>query len=335
MFINTQNARAFILLSVLFLTPTATRAQESPVRPSKPNIIIMMADDMGLGKTIQAITMLAKVYKGKEKLPSLVVGPRSLLQNWKKECEKFAPQLKTHIYYGPDRDWKKATKAQVIITTYALMRNDIKTIKETQLYYAILDESQNIKNLEAQTTRAAFILNTKHRLALSGTPIENNLTELYSLFRFLNPGMFGSPAQFNSDYGTPIQKHNDETAVALLRKKIFPFVLRRKKKDVLKDLPDKVEQTIYVDMGEDQKKLYELRRRFYQEVINQEVASKGIKKSQFVIFQALNELRQIATIPEQFSDGKIISAKRELLLEQLEETLANGHKALILRLISY
>ena len=210
------------------------------------------------------------------------------------------------------------------------MRNDIKTIKETELYYAILDESQNIKNLEAQTTRASFMLKAQHRLALSGTPIENNLSELYSLFRFLNPAMFGSPAQFNADYATPIQKHNDEVAVNLLRKKIFPFVLRRKKKDVLQDLPDKVEQTIYVDMGEDQKKLYELRRRFYQEIINQEIAVKGIQQSQFVIFQALSELRQIATIPEQFSDGKIVSAKRELLIEQLEETIANGHKALIL-----
>ncbi|MEM6803485.1 MAG: DEAD/DEAH box helicase [Bacteroidota bacterium] len=288
-----------------------------------------LADDMGLGKTLQAITMLAKVYQGKEELPSLVVGPRSLLHNWQKECEKFAPQLKTHIYYGPDRNWEEACKAQLIITTYALMRNDIKQIRESELYYAILDESQNIKNLEAQTTRAAFMLKVKHKLALSGTPVENKLSELYSLFRFLNPAMFGSPAQFNQDYGSPIQKYNDQGAIDLLRKKIFPFILRRKKKDVLADLPDKVEQTIYVDLGEDQKKLYELRRRFYQELINQEISSRGIQKSQFVIFQALNELRQIASIPEQFSDGKIISAKRELLLERLEETLANGQKALI------
>lgn len=290
-----------------------------------------LADDMGLGKTLQAIAILAKVYSGKEKRPSLVVGPRSLLQNWKKECEKFAPQLNTYIHYGSDRNWEKAVEAdaQIIITTYALMRNDIQSIKNTELNYVILDESQNIKNLEAQTTRAAFMINAKHRLALSGTPIENNLTELYSLFRFLNPGMFGTPSEFNTDYATPIQKHNDEVAVTLLRKKIFPFILRRKKKDVLQDLPDKVEQTIYVDMGEEQKKMYELRRRFYKEVINKEIDAKGVKQSQFVIFQALNELRQIATIPEQFSDGKIVSAKRELLLEQLQETLANGHKALI------
>lgn len=288
-----------------------------------------LADDMGLGKTIQAITVLAKVYQKKNQQPSLVVGPRSLLQNWQMECQKFAPQLTTHIYYGSERNWKEASKAQVIITTYALMRNDIKTIKETKLHYAILDESQNIKNYEAQTTRAAYMLQAEHRLALSGTPIENNLTELYSLFRFINPGMFGTPAQFLADFGTPIQKHNDEGAIMALRKKIFPFILRRKKQDVLTDLPDKVEQTIIVEMGEEQKKLYEIRRRFFQDLIGREVASQGIQKSQFVIFQALNELRQIATIPEQYSDSKIMSAKRELLLEQLEETLANGHKALI------
>lgn len=289
-----------------------------------------LADDMGLGKTLQSIAMLAKVYEDdKCPMPSLVVGPRSLLQNWKKECEKFAPQLRTHIYYGPDRDWKKATEADVIITTYAVMRNDIEVIKEYDLYYAILDESQNIKNLETQTTRAALMLKAEHRLALSGTPIENNLSELYALFRFLNPGMFGTPTQFNADFGTPIQKYNDEDAAALLKKKIFPFVLRRKKQDVLKDLPDKVEQIIYVDMGREQKKLYEIRRSFYQTMVNSELAKKGIEQSQFLIFQALNELRQIATVPEQFSDGKIVSAKRELLIEQVSETLANGHKALI------
>ncbi|MEM7657775.1 MAG: DEAD/DEAH box helicase [Bacteroidota bacterium] len=288
-----------------------------------------LADDMGLGKTLQAIAILAKAYQKKKVPPSLVVAPRSLLQNWQMECRKFAPQLSTHIYYGADRRWEEAIQAQVIITTYALMRNDIQTIKETQLHYAVLDESQNIKNYEAQTTRAAYLLQAEHRLALSGTPIENDLSELYSLFRFLNPGMFGSPAQFNADFGTPIQKHNDELATAGLRKKIFPFILRRKKQDVLNDLPDKVEQTIFVEMGDEQKKLYELRRRFYQALIEREVASQGIKKAQFVIFQALNELRQIATIPEQFAERHIVSAKRELLLEQLEETLANGRKALI------
>ncbi|MEM9987459.1 MAG: DEAD/DEAH box helicase, partial [Bacteroidota bacterium] len=139
-----------------------------------------LADDMGLGKTLQAITVLAKVYGKKNLAPSLVVAPRSLLQNWQMECQKFAPQLSTHIYYGQDRSWEEANKAQVIITTYALMRNDIQQIKETKLHYAILDESQNIKNYEAQTTRAAFMLQAEHRLALSGTPIENNLSELYS-----------------------------------------------------------------------------------------------------------------------------------------------------------
>lgn len=288
-----------------------------------------LADDMGLGKTLQAISVLAKVYEAGEERPSIVVCPRSLLQNWRKECEKFAPQLSVHIYYGAQRDWEEALQAQVIVMTYAIMRNDIQLIREQQLCYSVLDESQNIKNMATQTTRAALLIKADHRLALSGTPIENNLGELYALFRFLNPGMFGSPAQFVSNYANPIQRENDQEATAQLRKKIFPFILRRRKVDVLDDLPDKVEQTLFVDMTEKQQKLYETRRRFYQELVEQQVASQGIERSQFVIFQALNELRQIATIPERYSDGQISSAKRELLLEQLEETLANGHKALI------
>lgn len=289
-----------------------------------------LADDMGLGKTLQAISILAKVYsEPDEKRPSLVVGPRSLLQNWRKECERFAPQLNTHIYYGPDRNWEATQGSQIIITTYATMRNDIKELREVDFCYAILDESQNIKNIETQTTRAVLLLQADHRLALSGTPIENSLGELYSLFRFLNPGMFGTLKQFMQDYGYPIQRENDPTATRHLRKKIFPFILRRHKEDVLDDLPDKVEQTLYVDMSDDQAQLYEVRRRYYQELIEQQVASQGIQKSQFIIFQALNELRQIATIPESKTNGRVQSAKKELLLEQLWEVLANGRKALI------
>ncbi|WP_367388088.1 DEAD/DEAH box helicase [Lewinella sp. LCG006] len=289
-----------------------------------------LADDMGLGKTLQAISVLAKVYSSpEEKRPSLVVAPRSLLQNWRKECERFAPQLTTHIHYGTDRDWAATEGAQIVITTYATMRNDIKDLKDIDFCYAILDESQNIKNIETQTTRAVLLLRADHRLALSGTPIENNLGELYSLFRFLNPGMFGTLKQFMQDYGYPIQRENDEVATRHLRKKIFPFILRRHKEDVLDDLPDKVEQTLYVDMSTEQAQLYELRRRYYQELIEQQVASQGIQKSQFIIFQALNELRQIATIPESKTDGKVQSAKKELLLEQLWEVMANGRKALI------
>ena len=287
-----------------------------------------LADDMGLGKTLQAIAILAKAYP-KEKLPTLIVMPRSLLFNWRSEVEKFAPQLSTYTYYGSSRDIVEARKHQLIFTTYALMRNDIEAFQEEDFFYVILDESQNIKNLQAQTTKAAMLLSGKHRLALSGTPIENNLGELYSLFRFLNPSMFGTVHQFSQNYLSPIQKDNDKAAIRQLRTKIFPFILRRLKKDVLKDLPDKIEQTLFIEMSEKQRKLYESRRSFYKTAIETSIATKGMQQSRFFIFQALNELRQIASTPEKYSEGKIVSPKRELLQEQLMETVANGHKALV------
>jgi superfamily II DNA or RNA helicase len=287
-----------------------------------------LADDMGLGKTLQAIAILATVYP-QEQAPSLIIMPRSLLFNWRAEVNRFAPQLTHYTYYGPDRNLEEAQQANLIFTTYATMRNDIEALKELSFLYIILDESQNIKNIQAQTTKAVMLLESKHRLALSGTPIENNLGELYSLFRFLNPAMFGPLQRFNKHYLTPIQKNNDKAAIRQLRKKIYPFILRRLKKDVLQDLPDKIEQTLYVEMSDEQRRLYEQRRQFYQSMVRSQIAEKGVAGSRFFIFQALNELRQIATVPENFSDGAIASPKLELLQEQLADTIANGHKALI------
>jgi SNF2 family DNA or RNA helicase len=287
-----------------------------------------LADDMGLGKTLQTICLLASIYPAQKK-PTLIVMPKSLLFNWEKELEKFAPKLTFYTYYSAQRNMEDAVKKQLILTTYSTLRIDIEKLKETDFYYIILDESQNIKNMLAQTSKAVMLMQSKHRLALSGTPIENNLGELYSLFRFLNPSMFGSMDNFNQYYGSPIQKYNDKEVTAELRKKIYPFILRRLKKDVLKELPDKIEQVLYVEMSDAQKKLYEQRRMFYKEAIEQQVAIKGIQQAQFFVFQALNELRQIASTPEGFSNGKIASAKIELLMEQLLDALANNHKVLV------
>lgn len=287
-----------------------------------------LADDMGLGKTLQTIAMLATIYP-KEKMSSLIVMPKSLIFNWEREMQRFAPQISTYTFYGLGRDYEAMRSANVVFTTYATMRNEIEKLKEEQFYYLILDESQNIKNLAAQTTKAALLLHGKHRLALSGTPIENNLAELYALFHFLNPAMFGSAAQFTEDYLTPIQKHSDKEATRQLRRKIYPFVLRRLKKDVLADLPDKIEQTLYVEMGDEQKRLYEQRRQYYAMAVQQQISEKGVAGAQFFVFQALNELRQIATIPEGLTDGRVESAKLDLLSEQLMDSIANGHKALV------
>ena len=287
-----------------------------------------LADDMGLGKTVQTIGVLTLIYP-KVKKPTLIVMPRSLLFNWQNELQKFAPQLSVYTYYATDRDIKEAMKSQVILTTYAMVRNDIKEFSKKDFQYAILDESQNIKNMNTQTTQAALLLHAEHRLALSGTPVENNLSELYSLFRFLNPTMFGSLDDFNTRYAAPIQKDGDKDTLLSLRKKIFPFMLRRLKKDVLKDLPDRIEQTLYVEMSPEQHDFYERRRQYYFNQVRQTIATEGIQKSQFIMFQALNELRRIASIPESLSDGHIKSPKLDLLADTLLEAVANGHKVVV------
>ncbi len=287
-----------------------------------------LADDMGLGKTLQAIAILATVYP-RDKNSSLILMPRSLLFNWAKEVEKFAPSLTHYTYHGQNRSLEEAKNYNLIFTTYATVRNDIETLKDEEFYYIILDESQNIKNLQSQTSQAAMLLKSEHRLALSGTPIENNLGELYALFRFLNPSMFGSPDEFNANYAAPIQKNNDKDALHELKKKIYPFILRRLKKDVLKDLPDKIEQTLFVEMSVDQKTFYEQRRQFYYKTIKEQIRETGINRSQFFILQALTELRQIASIPEAKSEDMILSPKREVLQEHLFDLVTSGHKVLV------
>ena len=287
-----------------------------------------LADDMGLGKTLQTITMLTRVYP-KQTEPTLIIMPRSLLFNWQDELQKFAPQLTYYTYYGSQRDLGEAMRQQLILTTYALVRNDIEQFRQQQFHYIILDESQNIKNLQSQTTQAVLLLNGRHRLALSGTPIENNLTELYSLYRFLNPAMLGTLDDFNHQYAAPIQHGADKEATEALRRKIFPFMLRRLKKDVLTELPDRTEQTLYVEMETDHQRFYEERRRYYQEAIQKSIKAQGIEKSQMMMFQALSELRRIASVPESLSDGAIASPKIPLLCEQVEEAVVGGHKVVI------
>ena len=178
-----------------------------------------LADDMGLGKTLQAIAVLTRLHEVKGK-KSLVIMPKSLIYNWEGEIKKFSPKLKVGIYYGNFRNTDIIKKNSVILTTYGTIRNDIEVLRDMQFDTIILDESQNIKNINAQTTKAIMLLNSKNRIALSGTPIENNLGELYSLFRFLNPAMFGTAEEFNTYYAVPIQKENDPEAIEELKKKI-------------------------------------------------------------------------------------------------------------------
>lgn len=288
-----------------------------------------LADDMGLGKTLQTISLLTLVYPAASN-PSVIVMPRSLLFNWEKELARFAPQLRVKTYYGPDRNLDETLlDTDVILTTYAMMRNDIEALQKVKFEYVILDESQNIKNVASQTAQAVVLLDAAHRLALSGTPMENNLTELYSLFRFLNPTMFGTLDEFNNLYTWPIQKRGDKDATRSLRRRIFPFMLRRVKQDVLKDLPDRIDQTMYVEMSEHQRALYEKKRREFRQEIDNAIATQGLQKSSFLILQALNELRRIASVPESITDNRIKSPKIDELIEALHTAVENNHKVVV------
>jgi SNF2 family DNA or RNA helicase len=283
---------------------------------------------MGLGKTVQAVALISRI-DASAKHPVLIVMPKSLLFHWSRELERFLPGTRYHVHYGPGRDWQQASGHPVVLTTYGTLRSDIESMAATEYAAVILDESQAIKNLQTQTARAALALKARFRLGLSGTPVENHLGELYALFRFLNPAMFPSATDFERNFARPIQQDGDPAAARDLRRKIYPFLLRRMKGDVLKDLPPKVEQVLYVEMGSEQKTHYEERRRFYQQLVNSEVRKNGIAKSQFVILEALLELRQIASVPESRTDGRIRSAKRERLHEAILEAIENGRKCLV------
>lgn len=290
------------------------------------NLGACLADDMGLGKTLQAIALLSNLHEEKKK-KSMVIMPKSLIYNWENEIKKFAPKLKVGVYYGINRDFSSLKKVDVILTTYGTIRNDIENLLEHKFDLLILDESQNIKNINSQTTKAVLLLNAKKRVALSGTPIENNLLELYSLFRFLNPEMFGSVQRFTNNYIVPIQKYSDISTIEELKKKIYPFLLRRVKKEVLEDLPDKIEKLVYVDMNDEHRRFYEERRKYYYSLLEKNTSSQG-NFDKFFVLQAINELRHIVSSPE-LGSKKIISSKKEVLIENVVEAIENNHKVLV------
>ena len=290
------------------------------------NLGACLADDMGLGKTLQAIVLISKIHEEKKK-KSMVIMPKSLIYNWENEIKRFSPKLKVGVYYGINRDFSSLKKADVILTTYRTIRNDIENLLEQKFDLLVLDESQNIKNINSQTTKAVLLLNAKKRVALSGTPIENNLLELYSLFRFLNPEMFGSVQEFTNDYIVPIQKYSDTSTIEELRKKIYPFLLRRVKKEVLADLPDKIEKLVYVDMNDEHRRFYEERRKYYYSLLEKNTSSQG-NFDKFFVLQAINELRHIVSSPE-LESKKIVSSKKEVLIENVIEAIENNHKVLV------
>jgi superfamily II DNA or RNA helicase len=286
-----------------------------------------LADDMGLGKTVQALALLEELRAGGNTRPSLVVAPRSLLFNWASEAKRFAPQLRVLEHHGAERAKNEFANCDVVLTTYATMRLDVARLAETEFEYVILDEAQAIKNASSQVAKASRLLRARHRLALSGTPIENHLGELWSLFEFLNPGLLGSARSFGRTFAAKTTPPERREALA---RALRPLILRRTKEQVAPELPARTEQTIYCELEGKQKKQYEELRDHYREALLGRIRKGGIEKSRMQILEALLRLRQAACHPaliDPRSDAE--SAKSELLMEELLDIIESGHRALV------
>ena len=290
-----------------------------------------LADDMGLGKTVQVLALLdARRQEISRTGPSLAVVPRSLIFNWRNEALRFTPQLRVLDHTGGDRlkPGEHFQDFDLILTTYGTLRRDALEFKDCVFDYCILDEAQAIKNAKSESAKAARLIQANHRLALTGTPVENHLGELWSLFEFLNPGMLGQASVFQL---TSSRRNPEPETRALLGKALRPFMLRRTKEQVAKELPQKTEQTVFAEMDAVQRKLYDDLRDHYRRSLLDCVAKNGIAKSKIQILEALLRLRQAACHPGLIDRNRTgeASAKLDWLMPQLREVLDEGHKALI------
>jgi superfamily II DNA or RNA helicase len=291
-----------------------------------------LADDMGLGKTIQVLALLARrraevAAAGIPHRPTLVVVPRSLVFNWIDEARRFAPALKVVNHTGTTRADETGTLADwdIVITTYGTLRRDIVAHRETEFDYVILDEAQSIKNAASQAAKACRLLRARHRLALTGTPVENHIGELWSIFEFLNPGQLGSATRLRKFLA------DGRGSADVVARAVRPYLLRRTKAQVLSDLPEKTEQTLFVELGETQRKAYdELREHFRAELAGR-IGRMGIGRSRIAVLEALLRLRQTACHAGLVDHARVDEpcAKLDTLLEQLDEVLDEGHKVLV------
>jgi superfamily II DNA or RNA helicase len=293
-----------------------------------------LADDMGTGKTAQVLALLesrraARKREGRKMQPSLVVAPRSLIFNWREEAARFTPLLSILEYTGPQRDLNAIGRFDLVLTTYGTLRRDIARLREIEFDYAVLDEAQAVKNSGSEGAKAVRLIRASHRLALSGTPVENHLGELWSLFEFLNPGMLGAASVFRLVGGAA--RNPDEESRHLLAQAVRPFILRRTKAQVARELPERTEQTIYCELGKEQRALYDELRDHYRGALLTRIDRQGLAKSKMMVLEALLRLRQAACHPGLIdSDRKSEqSAKLEALIGQLQEVLESGHKALV------
>ena len=285
----------------------------------------ILADDMGLGKTVQVLAflqLLKERARGRARAASLLVVPKSLIANWQREAAKFTPGLRFLVYLGNlrDKDTAGFKGYDIVLTTYGTLLRDVERLRRYRFHYAILDESQAIKNPLAKSAKAARLLQAEHRLALTGTPVENNTVELWSQFAFLNPGLLGSLDFFRQEFATPIESRGDEAAAATLRQLVYPFILRRTKEQVAPELPTRAERIIYADMDSAQKKLYARTRDRYRAELLGLIENQGLNDARFKILEGLLRLRQVAIHPA-LVDGSYrgTAPKLEILLETLRD----------------
>jgi non-specific serine/threonine protein kinase len=293
----------------------------------------ILADDMGLGKTVQALSFLEQYKKQNNQIRALVICPTTLIYNWENEIRKFTPELTYRIHHGGARVRTKEEFLghDITITTYGTLRSDIKVMVGVEFDYLILDESQAIKNPASKVTKAAGLLNAKHRLCMSGTPLQNNTFDIFAQMNFLNPGMLGTMEFFRQEFAMPIDKFGEEDRKEHLKKILYPFILRRTKEQVARDLPEKQEMILFCEMEDEQRKIYDAYRNDFRDKIMGTIQEQGIQRSQLTILQGLMKLRQICDSPailneqEKFENHSI---KLEELTREITENISN-HKALV------
>ncbi|MFD1245724.1 DEAD/DEAH box helicase [Paralysiella testudinis] len=293
-----------------------------------------LADDMGLGKTLQTITFLQYLKQTEQpQQPTLIVAPTTLVFNWQDELAKFCPSLKVLNFTGAARSGSLSELSQydIVLTTYGSLLRDIDELKEIAFYYAILDESQAIKNPQSQRYKAVRLLKAHNRLILTGTPIENNTFDLYAQFNFINPGLLGSSSHFKSAFAEAIDKNKDADTSALLARLVNPFILRRTKTQVATELPPKIESILYCEMGKKQRQVYEAFKQRYRDYLLNKIDENGIAKAQLYILEGLMKLRQICNSPALLSDDADYgdeSVKLDMLVEHIKEKTGQ-HKILV------
>jgi superfamily II DNA or RNA helicase len=296
----------------------------------------VLADDMGLGKTLQTIAHLAAEKEaGRMDQPSLILMPTSLIGNWEREFKRFAPHLRLLILHGPKRDARRhdLPNADIVLTTYPLILRDLEHFRDRDFHLLILDEAQAIKNPRSQLNKAVGALSARHRLCLSGTPVENNVEELWSLFDFLMPGFLGDIARFRTTFRTPIERDGNAQKLEALRAAVAPFILRRMKEHVARDLPPKTELVRPVELAGDQRELYESIRAAAHSEVRTAIRKKGIVGSTIAILDALMKLRQVCCDPRLVSvpSARTVqnSAKYALFFELLTTQLEQGRRVLV------